>query len=203
MTTVEALKAVYTSLGGELTDTYENIADGIPVADYVIIPDVISAISARAASAGIELPKTTASDNGKILTVVNGAWDKADPDASLPEVTAEDNGDVLTVVDGAWGKATPAFKNKITGTLSGTTVTLSNGMTGNDIFQMVENGIVPILEITSSTDTTYYVYQKKLNNVAVFETTTQVSNNTATISSVEINANASTGSVITLTIIVT
>lgn len=47
MTTVEALKAVYVSLGGELTDIYSSIADGAPVSDYVIIPDVIAAISQK------------------------------------------------------------------------------------------------------------------------------------------------------------
>lgn len=48
MTTIEALKEVYTSLGGELTDVYDAIADGIAVSDYVLIPDVVSAISQKA-----------------------------------------------------------------------------------------------------------------------------------------------------------
>lgn len=43
MKTVEALKALYVSLGGALTDVYENIADGAPVSDYTITPDVIAA----------------------------------------------------------------------------------------------------------------------------------------------------------------
>ena len=30
--------------------------------------------------------------------------------SSLPEVTIEDNGDILTVVDGEWEKAEPGFK---------------------------------------------------------------------------------------------
>ena len=76
-TTVEALKEVYVSLGGALTDTYSTIADGVPVSDYSTNPDVIAAISERAASAGIELPAVTSADNGDVLTVVNGAWGKA------------------------------------------------------------------------------------------------------------------------------
>lgn len=77
-TTVEALKAIYLSLGGELTDTYDDIAGGIAVGDYVTIPDVSNAIAQRAASAGIELPSVTSSDNGKVLSVVSGKWNKAD-----------------------------------------------------------------------------------------------------------------------------
>lgn len=42
---VEALKALYVALGGALTDTYEDIADGAPVSEYSLICDVISAIA--------------------------------------------------------------------------------------------------------------------------------------------------------------
>lgn len=45
MNTIEALKALYVSLGGALTDIYENIAGGIAVSNYVIIPDIIAAIA--------------------------------------------------------------------------------------------------------------------------------------------------------------
>lgn len=55
-----------------------------------------------------ELPAVTSDDNGDVLTVVSGAWAKADPPSSLPAVTVSDNGDVLTVVEGAWAKAAPA-----------------------------------------------------------------------------------------------
>ena len=81
MKTVEALKSLYVAFGGALTDTYEDIADGAAVSNYVVIPDVISAIAKKAPSAGVELPKVTASDNGKVLTVVSGKWAKAE----LPE----------------------------------------------------------------------------------------------------------------------
>ena len=77
MTKTEALKNLYAALGGSLSDTYPSIAEGAPVSDYEIISDVVAAISEKAASAGIELPAVTADDNGKLLTVVNGAWDKA------------------------------------------------------------------------------------------------------------------------------
>lgn len=43
--TITALQALYVALGGELTDTYETIANGVAVSDYVIIPDMINAIA--------------------------------------------------------------------------------------------------------------------------------------------------------------
>jgi len=54
---------------------------------------------------GSNLPEVTSADNGKVLTVVAGSWDKADPTKELPSVSSDDNGDVLMVVNGAWAKA--------------------------------------------------------------------------------------------------
>lgn len=51
MTNVEALKNLYVSCGGNLEDTYEDIADGIPVSEYAVIPDIVNAISKRMAIA--------------------------------------------------------------------------------------------------------------------------------------------------------
>lgn len=42
---VQALQALYLAFGGNLTDTYESIANGIPVSDYVLSADVILAIA--------------------------------------------------------------------------------------------------------------------------------------------------------------
>lgn len=71
-TTVVALRNLYVALGGTAS----------AVADLVIIPDLINAIATVAASAtAAELPKVTSSDNGKVLTVVSGKWQKA----ALPE----------------------------------------------------------------------------------------------------------------------
>lgn len=69
MTIPEALKELYVALGGDADD----------VANMSTNPELIA----------------------KIATIAGGG-------SGLPEVTAEDNGDVLTVVEGAWGKAEPS-----------------------------------------------------------------------------------------------
>ena len=94
--TVDALKALYVALGGTAAD----------VANVSLIPDMILAIATIAASAGIELPAVTTSDNGDVLTVVSGKWAKADVPKELPTVSATDNGSVLKVVDGVWAVGT-------------------------------------------------------------------------------------------------
>lgn len=78
MNTIEALKALYVAFGGALTDTYEDIADGAAVSNYVVIPDMIRAIAKKAPAAGVELPEVSAADNDKVLTVVDGKWAAAD-----------------------------------------------------------------------------------------------------------------------------
>ena len=55
------------------------------------------------------LPDVTTADNGKVLTVVNGEWDKAESQ-SLPAVTTADNDKTLAVVNGNWAKVEPGYK---------------------------------------------------------------------------------------------
>lgn len=54
MNTIESLQALYVKLGGSLTDTYEDIAGGVPVSDYSIIPDMIAAVSRKATGSGTD-----------------------------------------------------------------------------------------------------------------------------------------------------
>lgn len=108
-TNVQALKNLYVALGGELTDTYDNIANGVAVSDYAVIPDVINAIAQKVPSggSGSALPAVTAEDNGKLLTVVEGTWNKAAATKELPAVTVDDAGKVLKVnAEGTWDKGT-------------------------------------------------------------------------------------------------
>jgi hypothetical protein len=51
----------------------------------------------------IELPVVSSDDNGKVLGVTEGVWNKMDAPTELPAVTAGDNGKVLGVVEGNWG----------------------------------------------------------------------------------------------------
>lgn len=57
MNTVQTLLALYVKLGGDLTDAYEDIADGADVGNYVLIPDCIAAISKIAETGGGGLPE--------------------------------------------------------------------------------------------------------------------------------------------------
>ena len=63
--TVEALKELYTALGGNATN----------VANITLIPDMIKALAVYIGNGGAaELPTVTSSNNGEVLTVVEGAW---------------------------------------------------------------------------------------------------------------------------------
>lgn len=69
MNNVDALKTLYTALGGSADD----------VANITTIPDMINAIASHVAAGGAaELPAVKAADNGKVLTVVSGEWKAAD-----------------------------------------------------------------------------------------------------------------------------
>lgn len=53
------------------------------------------------------LPEVTIADNGKVLMVIDGEWDKGEIEVGdvLPDVTVDDNGKVLKVVEGEWAAA--------------------------------------------------------------------------------------------------
>lgn len=74
---ITALKALYVSLGGSLTDHYSDIADNAPVSAMVLTPDLVKALSKLEIGGGGGLPEVTDADNGDVLTVVDGEWAKA------------------------------------------------------------------------------------------------------------------------------
>lgn len=92
MTNVEALKELYVALGGDASE----------VSNINTIADMVTAIADVAAHT-IELPKVKPADNGEVLTVVKGKWDKAEIPLELPQVTASNVGMVLQVdAEGKW-----------------------------------------------------------------------------------------------------
>ena len=64
MTNLEALKALYVTLGGSSST----------VANMTVSADVIYAMSQLSLSVSPELPEVKAKDNGKVLKVVDGKW---------------------------------------------------------------------------------------------------------------------------------
>lgn len=66
---ITALQGLFVALGGNIEDV-ENLNT---------IPDMINAIATVASGvAGATLPAVTAEDDGKVLTVVDGAWAAAE-----------------------------------------------------------------------------------------------------------------------------
>ena len=97
----------------------------------------------------VRLPDVTAEDNGKVLSVVEGNWDKAQPTNELPDVTEEDNGDVLSVVEGVWAKTAPPSSGGDTVIFelehpSGNTFKLKNG-TFQSIYDAIIDKKIPVL----------------------------------------------------------
>lgn len=94
--TLDALRKLYVALGGDADD----------VAGLVIIPDLINAIASLITTQGIAaLPTGT---DGQVLTLDSGEWTAANVPSELPAVTATENGKVLKVVDGEWAVGTDA-----------------------------------------------------------------------------------------------
>lgn len=128
MTNVEALKKLYVSLGGS-AETVANVSTN---------EGMIDAISAL--SVGIELPSVTSADNGDVLTVVDGAWNKTTPSSGLPTVSVLDNGKVLVVLNGEWSAGYP----NIYATISGSSATLTGVETLGDLRSIVLQGKVDL-----------------------------------------------------------
>lgn len=80
-TSVQALQLVYVKMGGSLTDTYSAIASGEMVGNYTTIPDVVEAI-AQISKAENLINSVSNDDNGKVLTVVDGAAEFAEPETN-------------------------------------------------------------------------------------------------------------------------
>lgn len=118
------------------------------------------------------LPDVTAEDNGKVLSVVEGNWDKALPTNELPDVTEDDNDKLLKVVNGAWDKAEAGGDSNVAiyGALlsldSDTyTLTLGHSKTAGDIMNDENNGKMVVIKAAmySSGIRTYHYFYKMSN----------------------------------------
>ena len=132
LNTIEALKALYVALGGEAAD----------VADMVLIPELISAIS-TVAGGGSDLPAVTSDDNGKLLTVVEGGWNKADAPKELPALASgtTDNGKTLRAFNGQWVKSIYIDPKKIFTYVVDATDPSSPQVTDNPEFNIVASAV--------------------------------------------------------------
>ena len=90
ITNVDALKVLYVKLGGSLTDTYSDIANGIAVGGYDLIADCISACAKKAPTV-----PTVTGQSGKFLTNNGTAMSWADAPTEIPSQTSQ-NGKFLT-----------------------------------------------------------------------------------------------------------
>lgn len=90
MNTIQALQALYLKLGGNLTDTYAGIAGGIPVGDYVLIPDMIAACAQIAESD----PGSGGGGGAFVIGVANKTLDK-----TYAEILAAAQTGVCVVID--------------------------------------------------------------------------------------------------------
>jgi hypothetical protein len=89
MTTIEALQNLYEALGGE-PSAVENINT---------IPAMLSEISGQLSGGG-GLPDVTADDDGKVLKVVDGEWDKAEGSNKIYNITYNSMGSQVILSDG-------------------------------------------------------------------------------------------------------
>lgn len=113
-----------------ITGTFKPAGD-FPVVESV---DVVMPDGSRLSeyNPGSGLPEVSASDNGKVLGVVNGAWKSVTPEIpeELPGVTTSDNGKVLAVVSGKWAKVTPEHPKElptVSSSNNGEVLTVVNG----------------------------------------------------------------------------
>lgn len=125
------------------------------------------------------LPSITNRDNGKILRVVNGYWQKSDERDDLPPTFPEDNGKILKQVDGYWVAAVDPNDNTLVRITYNLTPFDEVAAKLNDIQTKAQSVIIeltaesatvyPVVEIsyTSSLITLVYWNNKKLYSATI------------------------------------
>lgn len=123
MNTIQALQELYLKLGGSLADTYSDIAGGVAVGEYVLIPDMIAACAQIAESGeGGE-----GDDGGAfVIGVANKTLDK-----TYAEILAAAQTGVCVVIDtGVEDQVETSYVNQVfsTGTDAFTVVCLTSAV---------------------------------------------------------------------------
>ena len=97
-------------------------------------------------------------DTENITVRLNG--EEVTGGSGLPEVTSSDNGDVLTVVEGVWAKANPAveiFLATITFSNDGLPVVATLNKTWKEVSDAVQAGKVALARYTNADDPFYMI----------------------------------------------
>ncbi len=157
---LQALTALYVKLGGTAAD----------VANITTIPAMIKAIAGLdiGGGGGSSLPTVTADDNGKVLAVVEGAWDKAN--------AISDNDFIVTYTDSGNDTYTSdkTFADIYSAYQAGQNVTAKMEIAGStfDIFTLTSisnNGCVFSSVSIQSTKISVYQFIHDSNGTITFE----------------------------------
>lgn len=132
----DALAKLYLKLGGDP----EKIKENKNVTDYLDdLADVFKSL--------IELPIVNSTDNGKVLKVISGKWDKGEITKELPTVSNTDNGKILAVSNGVWSKSDiPSNIIIFEGTINSSQFQLSNNKKLSDVTTALSDGKTVILK---------------------------------------------------------
>lgn len=158
MTTIEALFDLYEALGGDVDE----------ISTLETIPELLEEISEVAGST-IELPGVTASDNGDVLTVVDGKWAKAE--ASTPAYTSTNfskaglSGKVVT-----YGKVSTIEIATFSGTITSTSESLGFSVPNNLLYLSGKSPKIPLYQ--DGTQVGYFTLSGNAISVVVDEPVT-------------------------------
>lgn len=97
----------------------------------------------------------------KFMDEVEDRLTSLEEGGGLPEVTSANNGDVLTVVEGVWNKATPSGGGGNIEFIEVTIDEQTSVATASysDIGAAITAGKLPVLKVGSAPHTSFYVYQ--------------------------------------------
>lgn len=107
-----------------------------------------------------ELPAVSAADNGKLLGVSVGKWDKVSETKELPAYTSSDNGKVLKVNSGGtgveWGEASGGGGGAMIVEVTNASETYTAAKTFAEIAEAIKAGQDVILDVHADSESTVW-----------------------------------------------